>query len=126
MPSPHFERPADVADVDVVDVVAVAMSELPSWVCDARITSFMRWRSLTHCHLDDPRGSGRGACVGVFEDVRHFAVTRNSDDAGRWANHRGRVSRDVNARCELCDGVRTSVRFHTAPSPSLATSSTRG
>jgi len=114
MPSPHPERPADVADADVV---AAAMSDLTSWVYDARITSFMRWRVLTHFHLDDPRGSGRAACVGVFKDLKHFAVAWDSDDVCQWAIRRGWVPRDVQALRELSDGVRDSVRFHTAPYP---------
>lgn len=114
MPSLHFERPAGVADADVV---VAAMSDLTSWVYDARLTSFMRWRVLTHFHLDELHGSGRAACVGMLKDLRHFAVTWDTDDVCQWAIRRGWVSRDVEALREFSDGGRNGVRFHTAPQP---------
>ena len=99
------------------DVVAAAMSDLTAWVYDARLTSYMRWRVLTHFHLDEPRGSGRDACIGVFKDLKHFAVTWDTDDVCQWAIRRGWVSRDVEALREYSDGVREGVRFHAGPHP---------
>ena len=99
------------------DVVAAAMSDLTSWVYDARITSFMRWRVLTHFHLDETHGSGRAACVGMFKDMKHFAVAWDTDQVCQWATRRGWVSRDVDALREFSDGVSNAVRLHTAPQP---------
>jgi len=98
-------------------VIDAAMTDLTSWVYETRATSYMRWRVLTHLHLDDPRGSGRAATVGMLKDLKHFGVSWDTEHLDGWARRRGWVSKDVVQLHEFFDGVRASVRFHTAPQP---------
>ena len=114
MPRPPVQRPEGITDVAVVEA---AMTDLTSWVYQTRLTSHLRWRVLTHSHLDDPRGGGRAGTVQVFLHLKHFRVTWDTDQVCDWARRRGWAQKDLTHLREFSDGVRGSIRFHTGPRP---------
>ena len=98
--------------------VLAAMTDLTKWVYDSHFSSFLRPRQFaTHFHLDDPKGGGRAATVGMFKHLKHFRVAWEPDLVVRWAEHRGWLASDVALLNEFASGVKTGTRFHTSPDP---------
>jgi hypothetical protein len=98
--------------------VLAAMTDLTKLVYDSHVSSFLRPRQLaTHCHLDDPNGSGRAATVAMFKHLKYFQVPWEPDLVVRWAEHQGWLASDVALLNEFASGVKAGARFHTVPQP---------
>jgi hypothetical protein len=98
--------------------VLAALTDLTKWVYDSHVSSFLRPRQLTtHFHLDDPKGSGRSATVGMFKHLKHFRVPWDPDLVVRWAEHHGWLASDLALLNEFATGVMAGTRFHTGPDP---------
>jgi hypothetical protein len=96
--------------------VRAALTDLTKWVYDSYVSSFLHPRRLTtHCHLDDPNGSGRSATVGMFKHLKHFRVPWNPDLVVRWAEYQGWLTSDLALLNEFAVGVKAGTRFHTGP-----------
>ncbi len=106
------------------------MNDLTSLIYDSHVSGYMRPRQLTtHFHLDDSRGTGRAACVAMFQHLKHHGVEWNTAELCDWAKRRGWVEKDIALLHEFGNGIKSGMRFHTVPrpwSPSLMESWLRG
>ena len=98
--------------------VIAALSDLTRYVYDCHVSSFLHPRQFaTHNHLNDPKGGGRAAAIGLFKHLKHFKVEWVPHEVDLWAGRVGWLDSDRALLLEFAVGVQAGKRFHTMPQP---------